>query len=62
MAQNFRAKVDAAYDHAAQMQKSPVLRKLPAYWDKYQGWPLQAGVRSPDAVDAEQAAGDYRRS
>src|SRR4029077_4940550 len=35
MAQKFRAKVDAAYDHAAQMQKSPVLRKLPAYWDKY---------------------------
>ncbi len=37
MAQKFRAKVDAAYDHAAQMQKSPVLRKLPAYWDKYVG-------------------------
>ncbi|HEU4413410.1 MAG TPA: 2-oxoglutarate dehydrogenase E1 component [Candidatus Angelobacter sp.] len=37
MASSFRAKVDAAYDHAAQMQKSPVLRKLPQYWDKYVG-------------------------
>ncbi|HEX4605432.1 MAG TPA: 2-oxoglutarate dehydrogenase E1 component [Candidatus Angelobacter sp.] len=37
MAKSFRAKVDAAYDHAAQMQKSPVLRKLPEYWDKYSG-------------------------
>jgi 2-oxoglutarate dehydrogenase E1 component len=37
MAQSYRTKVDAAYDQAAQMQKSPVLRKLPAYWDKYSG-------------------------
>ena len=37
MTSAFRANVDAAYDHAAQMQKSPVLRKLPHYWDKYVG-------------------------
>src|SRR5689334_15605406 len=36
-AQKFRLKIDAAYDHAAQMQKSPILRKLPGYWDKYVG-------------------------
>ncbi|HZU32050.1 MAG TPA: 2-oxoglutarate dehydrogenase E1 component [Candidatus Angelobacter sp.] len=37
MLKNFRAQIDTAYDKAAQMQKSPVLRKLPAYWDKYSG-------------------------
>jgi 2-oxoglutarate dehydrogenase E1 component len=37
MTQKFRAKVDAAYDKAAEMKKSPVLRKLPGYWDKYSG-------------------------
>src|SRR5580765_3424320 len=36
-AQKFRLKNEAAYDHAAQMQKSPILRKLPCYWDKYVG-------------------------
>jgi 2-oxoglutarate dehydrogenase E1 component len=33
----FRARIDAAYDKAATMQKSPVLRILPGYWDKYTG-------------------------
>ncbi|HVG92232.1 MAG TPA: thiamine pyrophosphate-dependent enzyme, partial [Alphaproteobacteria bacterium] len=50
MAQSFRAKVDAAYDHAAQMQKSPVLRVLPAYWDKYQGGRYKAEYEVPTAV------------
>jgi 2-oxoglutarate dehydrogenase E1 component len=50
MAQAFRAKVDAAYDHAAQMQKSPVLRKLPAYWDKYIGGRYKAEYEVPTAV------------
>src|SRR3954466_2376320 len=52
MAQNFRAKVDAAYDHAAQMQKSPVLRKLPAYWDKYRGGRYKPEYEVATAVDA----------
>src|SRR5437899_598267 len=50
MAQDFRAKVDAAYDHAAQMQKSPVLRKLPFYWDKYAGGRYKAEYEVPTAV------------
>ncbi|HEY7405191.1 MAG TPA: 2-oxoglutarate dehydrogenase E1 component [Candidatus Angelobacter sp.] len=50
MAQKFRTKVDAAYDHAAQMQKSPVLRKLPAYWDKYVGGRYKAEYEVPTAV------------
>ena len=37
MASRFRAEVDAGYDRAAKMEKSPVLRKLPAYWDRYLG-------------------------
>ena len=50
MAQSFRAKVDAAYDHAAQMQKSPVLRKLPPYWDKYDGGRYKPEYEVPTAV------------
>src|SRR5947209_2912699 len=52
MVQEFRAKVDAAYDHAAQMQKSPVLRKLPAYWDKYRGGRYKPEYEVPTALDA----------
>jgi 2-oxoglutarate dehydrogenase E1 component len=37
MAAGFRAKIDAAYDQAAIMEKSPVLRILPGYWGKYVG-------------------------
>src|SRR5215472_9395613 len=48
--QKFRTRVDAAYDHAAQMQKSPVLRKLPAYWDKYFGGRYKAEYEVPTAV------------
>ncbi|HEX7285497.1 MAG TPA: 2-oxoglutarate dehydrogenase E1 component, partial [Candidatus Angelobacter sp.] len=33
----FRQRIDAAYDKAAAMEKSPVLRRLPQYWDKYFG-------------------------
>jgi 2-oxoglutarate dehydrogenase E1 component len=50
MARDFRAKVDAAYDHAAQMQKSPVLRKLPVYWDKYAGGRYKPEYEVPTAV------------
>jgi 2-oxoglutarate dehydrogenase E1 component len=52
MAKSFRAKVDAAYDSAAQMQKSPVLRKLPSYWNKYLGGRYKAEYEVPTAVDA----------
>ncbi|HET6936652.1 MAG TPA: 2-oxoglutarate dehydrogenase E1 component [Candidatus Angelobacter sp.] len=37
MEARFRERIDAAYDKAATMQKAPVLRKLPEYWDKYVG-------------------------
>src|SRR6266481_3110981 len=50
MAQKFRAQVDAAYDKAAQMQKSPVLRQLPAYWDKYVGGRYKSEYDIPTAV------------
>ncbi|MGZ4896036.1 MAG: thiamine pyrophosphate-dependent enzyme, partial [Candidatus Angelobacter sp.] len=49
MARSFRAKVDAAYDHAAQMQKSPQLRKLPHYWDKYRGGRYKPEYEVPTA-------------
>ena len=37
MSAQFRQRIDASYDKAAGMQKSPVLRVLPKYWDKYVG-------------------------
>ena len=50
MAASFRAQIDAAYDQAASMQKSPVLRILPAYWDKYFGGRYRAEYEVPSAV------------
>ncbi|HEY3767453.1 MAG TPA: 2-oxoglutarate dehydrogenase E1 component [Candidatus Angelobacter sp.] len=50
MEQRFRAKVDEAYNRAAQMQKSPVLRKLPGYWDKYYGGRYKSEYEVPTAV------------
>jgi 2-oxoglutarate dehydrogenase E1 component len=37
MESRYRNEVDPAFKKAAEMQKIPVLRKLPAYWDKYVG-------------------------
>ncbi len=51
MSKSFRAKIDAAYDHAAQMQKSPVLRVLPKYWEKYVGGRYKQEYEVPTAVD-----------
>jgi 2-oxoglutarate dehydrogenase E1 component len=51
MAQSFRRKIDAAYDKAAQMQKSPVLRVLPRYWDKYVGGRYKPEYEVATAVD-----------
>jgi 2-oxoglutarate dehydrogenase E1 component len=56
MAASFRAKIDAAYDKAATMQKSPVLRILPAYWDKYFG-----GRYKPDFEVSTAVAEDRLR-
>jgi 2-oxoglutarate dehydrogenase E1 component len=50
MARSFREKIDAAYDKAAQMQKSPVLRVLPKYWDKYVGGRYKPEYEVPTAV------------
>jgi 2-oxoglutarate dehydrogenase E1 component len=50
LARSFREKIDVAYDKAAQMQKSPVLRVLPKYWDKYQGGRYKPQYEVPTAV------------
>ncbi len=47
---SFRQRIDAAYDAAASMQKSPVLRKLPEYWDKYVGGRYRKDFEVPTAV------------
>ncbi|HEY6273254.1 MAG TPA: 2-oxoglutarate dehydrogenase E1 component [Terriglobales bacterium] len=50
-ASRFRAQIDAAYDKAGNMQKSPVLRILPSYWDKYFGGRYRPDFEVPTAVD-----------
>src|SRR5262249_7461250 len=54
MASRFRAQIDAAYDKAAGMKKSPVLRILPSYWDKYFGGRYKHGFEVPTAVAEEK--------
>src|SRR5215475_3321361 len=51
MAANFRQRIDTAYDSAAKMEKQPVLRILPNYWDKYFGGRYKAEYEVPTAVD-----------
>ena len=53
MASRFRAQIDAAYDKAATMQKSPVLRILPSYWDKYVGGRYKPEFEVATAVPEE---------
>ncbi|MBZ5533258.1 MAG: 2-oxoglutarate dehydrogenase E1 component [Acidobacteriia bacterium] len=50
---SFRQRIDAAYDAAAAMQKSPVLRKLPEYWDKYVGGRYRKDFEVPTAVSED---------
>ncbi|HEY6307397.1 MAG TPA: 2-oxoglutarate dehydrogenase E1 component [Candidatus Angelobacter sp.] len=50
MASRFRGHIDAAYDKAAAMEKSPLLRKLPAYWGKYFGGRYRPDYEVPTAV------------
>ncbi len=54
MASRFRSRIDAAYDKAAGMQKSPALRKLPPYWDKYFGGRYRADFEVPTAVPEDK--------
>src|SRR5215475_1645945 len=51
MAASFRQQIDTAYDSAAKMEKQPVLRILPNYWDKYFGGRYKAEYEVPTAVD-----------
>jgi 2-oxoglutarate dehydrogenase E1 component len=50
MSARFRERIDDAYDKAAKMEKSPVLRKLPEYWDKYVGGRYSPDLEVPTAV------------
>ncbi|MGE5325339.1 MAG: 2-oxoglutarate dehydrogenase E1 component [Actinomycetota bacterium] len=50
MSARFREHIDAAYDKAAKMEKAPVLRKLPAYWDRYAGGRYNPAMEVPTAV------------
>ena len=51
---SFRTRIDAAYDKASEMQKSPVLRILPAYWDKYFGGRYRPEYEVPTAVSEDK--------
>jgi 2-oxoglutarate dehydrogenase E1 component len=54
MASKFRAGIDASYDQASKMEKAPVLRKLPAYWDPYTGGRYNPSYEVPTAVDEDR--------
>jgi len=54
MASRFRARIDAAYDKAAAMEKSPILRILPGYWDKYTGGRYKPDFEIPTAVSEDR--------
>jgi 2-oxoglutarate dehydrogenase E1 component len=53
MSSRFRSHIDAAYEKAARMDKSPALRKLPAYWDKYFGGRYRPDFEVPTAVSED---------
>jgi 2-oxoglutarate dehydrogenase E1 component len=50
METRFRAEVEPAFQKAADMQKIPVLRRLPSYWDNYAGGRYNPDYEVPTAV------------
>ena len=54
MEARFRAEVDPAFSKAAEMQKIPVLRRLPSYWDSYFGGRYSPDYEVPTAVPEER--------
>ncbi len=54
MSARFRERIDTAYDKAASMQKTPVLRVLPRYWDKYVGGRYNPDFEVPTNVAEDQ--------
>jgi 2-oxoglutarate dehydrogenase E1 component len=54
MVARFRQRIDTAYDKAASMQKAPVLRVLPRYWDKYVGGRYNPDFEVPTHVAEDQ--------
>ncbi|HLJ90686.1 MAG TPA: 2-oxoglutarate dehydrogenase E1 component [Candidatus Angelobacter sp.] len=53
MAARFRAEIDDGYDKAGKLEKIPVLRQLPQYWDKYLGGRYSPSFEVPTALPAE---------
>jgi 2-oxoglutarate dehydrogenase E1 component len=54
MEKSFREQVDPAFKKAAEMDKIPVLRQLPAYWDKYVGGRYNKDMEVPTAVPEDK--------
>src|SRR5256714_1854853 len=54
MQARFRAEIEPAFQKAAEMEKKPGLRKLPAYWDKYFGGRYSPDYEVPTAVPDEK--------
>jgi 2-oxoglutarate dehydrogenase E1 component len=49
-----RAEYEAELDQAAKMEKAPVLRTLPAYWDKFVGGAYDAALEVDTSVSSEE--------
>jgi 2-oxoglutarate dehydrogenase E1 component len=54
MEKRFREEVDPAFKKAAEMQKIPLLRQLPSYWDKFEGGRYDPAYEVPTAVAEEK--------
>ncbi len=54
MEKRFREQVDPAFAKAVEMQKKPSLRRLPPYWDKYEGGRYSPEFEVATAVPEEQ--------
>jgi 2-oxoglutarate dehydrogenase E1 component len=54
METRFRQEVDPAFQKAAEMQKIPILRRLPQYWDDYVGGRYSPDYEVPTAVEEEK--------
>ncbi len=55
-AAEIRAEFDAAQKKAEELEKNPVLRTLPKYWDRFQGGRYDASLEVDTGVPAEELA------
>ena len=53
-AAQIQAELNQAQQDASQLERIPVLRKLPGYWDRFRGGPWEPGLETSTGVPAER--------